>query len=159
MRSISVLCVPGEEPRAFTTRGEHSAPHRTVLARSSLFSATSSSHPRLDAGADLMIHSSPPEPSSVLLRPPEALEGGGATEDEPKVYLEAGELWRQFHKSGTEMVITKSGRYSNCLMITHGWELSLHVCVTPLSLLSAGACFRRSGPGAPGWTERPNIFF
>uniref|UniRef100_A0A668STT4 T-box domain-containing protein n=1 Tax=Oreochromis aureus TaxID=47969 RepID=A0A668STT4_OREAU len=31
-------------------------------------------------------------------------------EDEPKLYLEASELWRQFHKCGTEMVITKSGR-------------------------------------------------
>ncbi|KAK0144566.1 T-box transcription factor TBX3 [Merluccius polli] len=31
-------------------------------------------------------------------------------EDEPKVHLEAKELWRQFHQHGTEMVITKSGR-------------------------------------------------
>lgn len=31
-------------------------------------------------------------------------------EDEPKVTLEAKDLWDQFHKSGTEMVITKSGR-------------------------------------------------
>ncbi|XP_072289900.1 uncharacterized protein [Eucyclogobius newberryi] len=31
-------------------------------------------------------------------------------EDEPHVQLEAGDLWRQFHKCGTEMVITKSGR-------------------------------------------------
>ncbi len=31
-------------------------------------------------------------------------------EDDPKVTLEAKELWDQFHKIGTEMVITKSGR-------------------------------------------------
>nr|XP_060641437.1 T-box transcription factor TBX3 isoform X2 [Anolis sagrei ordinatus] len=31
-------------------------------------------------------------------------------EDDPKVHLEAKELWEQFHKRGTEMVITKSGR-------------------------------------------------
>jgi T-box protein 3 len=31
-------------------------------------------------------------------------------EDDPKVHLEAKELWDQFHKRGTEMVITKSGR-------------------------------------------------
>lgn len=31
-------------------------------------------------------------------------------EDDPKVTLEAKELWDQFHKLGTEMVITKSGR-------------------------------------------------
>lgn len=32
-------------------------------------------------------------------------------EDDPKVTLEAKELWDQFHKIGTEMVITKSGRW------------------------------------------------
>ncbi|KAJ8403898.1 hypothetical protein AAFF_G00347660 [Aldrovandia affinis] len=31
-------------------------------------------------------------------------------EDDPKVTLEAKDLWDQFHKIGTEMVITKSGR-------------------------------------------------
>ncbi|XP_051542802.1 T-box transcription factor TBX3-like [Myxocyprinus asiaticus] len=30
--------------------------------------------------------------------------------DDPAVHLEGKELWGQFHKSGTEMVITKSGR-------------------------------------------------
>jgi T-box protein 2 len=30
--------------------------------------------------------------------------------DDPKVELESKELWEQFHKLGTEMVITKSGR-------------------------------------------------
>ena len=30
--------------------------------------------------------------------------------DDPKVNLESRELWEQFHKIGTEMVITKSGR-------------------------------------------------
>ena len=30
--------------------------------------------------------------------------------DDPKVILEAKELWEQFHDIGTEMVITKSGR-------------------------------------------------
>ena len=32
-------------------------------------------------------------------------------QDDPKVNLEAKELWEQFHKIGTEMVITKTGRY------------------------------------------------
>lgn len=31
-------------------------------------------------------------------------------EDDPKVTLEGKELWEKFHKLGTEMVITKSGR-------------------------------------------------
>ena len=30
--------------------------------------------------------------------------------DDPKVNLECNELWQKFHKLGTEMVITKSGR-------------------------------------------------
>ena len=37
------------------------------------------------------------------------LEDDGVTDD-PKVTLEAKELWQQFHLLGTEMVITKSGR-------------------------------------------------
>ena len=31
-------------------------------------------------------------------------------QDDPKVTLEHKELWGKFHKYGTEMVITKSGR-------------------------------------------------
>lgn len=31
--------------------------------------------------------------------------------DDPKVELEGKELWDQFHSMGTEMVITKSGRF------------------------------------------------
>ena len=31
-------------------------------------------------------------------------------QDDPKVTLEQKDLWDQFHKYGTEMVITKSGR-------------------------------------------------
>ncbi|XP_035643360.1 T-box transcription factor TBX3 [Oncorhynchus keta] len=46
---------------------------------------------------------------SAKLSPPKTLETE-ATEDDPKVHLEARHLWTQFHKSGTEMVITKSGR-------------------------------------------------
>ena len=32
-------------------------------------------------------------------------------EDDPVVHIETKDLWEQFHKCGTEMVITKSGRY------------------------------------------------
>lgn len=31
-------------------------------------------------------------------------------DDDPKVTLESKNLWNEFHKMGTEMVITKSGR-------------------------------------------------
>lgn len=34
-------------------------------------------------------------------------------DDDPKVTLESKNLWKEFHKMGTEMVITKSGRYVN----------------------------------------------
>uniref|UniRef100_A0A8D0CJ02 T-box transcription factor 3a n=1 Tax=Scleropages formosus TaxID=113540 RepID=A0A8D0CJ02_SCLFO len=44
------------------------------------------------------------------LRPLKTLEPEEEVEDDPKVHLEAKELWEQFHKCGTEMVITKSGR-------------------------------------------------
>nr|XP_020040762.1 T-box transcription factor TBX3 [Castor canadensis] len=44
------------------------------------------------------------------LRPLKSMEPEEEVEDDPKVHLEAKELWDQFHKRGTEMVITKSGR-------------------------------------------------
>ncbi|KAI2664741.1 T-box transcription factor TBX3 [Labeo rohita] len=40
----------------------------------------------------------------------ETRDPGLAPEDDPVVHLEGRELWGQFHRSGTEMVITKSGR-------------------------------------------------
>lgn len=46
-----------------------------------------------------------------LLRPPPGLEPeDDGVQDDPKVTLEAKELWERFHTFGTEMVITKSGR-------------------------------------------------
>ncbi|XP_069827884.1 T-box transcription factor TBX2 [Dendropsophus ebraccatus] len=44
------------------------------------------------------------------LRSLKSLEPEEEVDDDPKVTLEAKELWDQFHKLGTEMVITKSGR-------------------------------------------------
>ncbi|XP_005986878.1 T-box transcription factor TBX2b [Latimeria chalumnae] len=44
------------------------------------------------------------------LRSLKSLEPEEEVEDDPKVTLEAKDLWDQFHKLGTEMVITKSGR-------------------------------------------------
>ncbi|KAK1892311.1 T-box transcription factor TBX3 [Dissostichus eleginoides] len=113
MRSFSKPCVPGEEPQIFPTRLGDSARHGTILSGPSLFSAMalasrSSIDPGLDAGAVPVTLQSQPE--QILCRPPGILEERGLTEDEPKVYLEAKNLWTQFHKFGTEMVITKSGR-------------------------------------------------
>jgi hypothetical protein len=46
-----------------------------------------------------------------MVRPLRALqpEEDGIVDD-PKVTLEGKDLWEKFHKLGTEMVITKSGR-------------------------------------------------
>lgn len=50
--------------------------------------------------------------AAAHLRPLRTLpaEDDGVTDD-PKVSLEAKDLWEKFHGLGTEMVITKSGRY------------------------------------------------
>ncbi|XP_053341966.1 T-box transcription factor TBX3a isoform X1 [Clarias gariepinus] len=48
--------------------------------------------------------------AAAHLRPLKTLEPEEEVEDDPKVHLEAKELWELFHKCGTEMVITKSGR-------------------------------------------------
>ena len=42
------------------------------------------------------------------MRPPPPEDDN--VKDDPKVNLEHKELWAEFHKQGTEMVITKSGR-------------------------------------------------
>ncbi|XP_023198750.1 T-box transcription factor TBX2-like isoform X1 [Xiphophorus maculatus] len=41
---------------------------------------------------------------------PELLDSADTAEEEPRVSLEAADLWKHFHTHGTEMVITKSGR-------------------------------------------------
>ncbi|KAJ1092331.1 hypothetical protein NDU88_005442 [Pleurodeles waltl] len=48
--------------------------------------------------------------AAAHLRPLKSLEPEEEVDDDPKVHLEAKDLWEQFHKRGTEMVITKSGR-------------------------------------------------
>jgi hypothetical protein len=50
-------------------------------------------------------------PVGVVPRPLRAIqpEDDGVVDD-PKVTLEGKDLWEKFHKLGTEMVITKSGR-------------------------------------------------
>ncbi|XP_069022131.1 T-box transcription factor TBX3 [Embiotoca jacksoni] len=113
MRSFSKLCVPGDVPQTFPARVGDAALHGALLSGPSVFPALAAStrgpsESGLDAGAEPMIHTSPPEQAAIFCRPPEILES--VEMDDPKVYLEAGDLWRQFHKCSTEMVITKSGR-------------------------------------------------
>uniref|UniRef100_UPI00398E9747 T-box transcription factor TBX2b isoform X2 n=1 Tax=Pristiophorus japonicus TaxID=55135 RepID=UPI00398E9747 len=67
--------------------------------------------PLTDANmAEAGIHVSALGHQSAHLRPLKSLEPEDEVEDDPKVNLEAKDLWDQFHKVGTEMVITKSGR-------------------------------------------------
>ncbi|XP_074528798.1 T-box transcription factor TBX2b-like [Halichoeres trimaculatus] len=47
---------------------------------------------------------------SVHPRSVKSLQAEEGQEDDPKVTLESQSLWNEFHKRGTEMVITKSGR-------------------------------------------------
>jgi hypothetical protein len=44
------------------------------------------------------------------MRPLRSYPEDDGVDDDPKVTLEGKELWEKFHKLGTEMVITKSGR-------------------------------------------------
>ncbi|XP_012705157.2 T-box transcription factor TBX3 [Fundulus heteroclitus] len=92
MRSF---CVP-DVPRTF------SSGVGTLLSESPLFLAPNLTSRRL----------SYPELGQPLVccGPPKILDSADTAEEEPIVYLEAAELWKQFHRYGTEMVITKSGR-------------------------------------------------
>ncbi|KAJ8346888.1 hypothetical protein SKAU_G00282890 [Synaphobranchus kaupii] len=66
---------------------------------------------QLMGAAESTLHFSLGHPAAAAhFRPLKSLEPEEEVEDDPKVHLEAKELWEQFHKRGTEMVITKSGR-------------------------------------------------
>lgn len=60
-----------------------------------------------------------------LLRPMEPEDDG--VRDDPKVNLEGLDLWEKFHASGTEMVVTKSGRSVFPGFGTSAYAVSLHL--------------------------------
>lgn len=60
-----------------------------------------------------LLHHMHPRPLRSL-EPPEQ-----DVHDDPKVDLEGKEMWEQFHKYGTEMVITKSGRFVYFFIYLH----------------------------------------
>lgn len=108
MRTFSKLRVSAEVPQTFPV---DAAPLGTLLSGVTLFPVVSTRGPSnrsVDSSIDPAVHASTPEHSAPFFRP--LVESGETAEDEPKLYLEASELWKQFHKCGTEMVITKSGR-------------------------------------------------
>lgn len=90
----------------FGYRGPQSAYLSALAALRQLpppFTSPSSS-PLINAEDMLAAHSLAPQ--SLPHFEPE----NDGIEDDPKVCLEAKDLWERFHGLGTEMVITKSGR-------------------------------------------------
>uniref|UniRef100_A0A3B4AIW3 T-box domain-containing protein n=1 Tax=Periophthalmus magnuspinnatus TaxID=409849 RepID=A0A3B4AIW3_9GOBI len=63
-----------------------------------------------EAAAAAGLHPALSHHQAAHLRGIKSLEPEEEVDDDPKVTLEAKDLWDQFHKLGTEMVITKSGR-------------------------------------------------
>ncbi|XP_072312273.1 T-box transcription factor TBX2b isoform X2 [Eucyclogobius newberryi] len=63
-----------------------------------------------EAAAAAGLHPALSHHQATHLRGIKSLEPEEEVDDDPKVTLEAKDLWDQFHKLGTEMVITKSGR-------------------------------------------------
>uniref|UniRef100_A0A8C7XE90 T-box transcription factor 4 n=1 Tax=Oryzias sinensis TaxID=183150 RepID=A0A8C7XE90_9TELE len=64
----------------------------------------------LSGAAEAGLHPALSHHQAAHLRGMKSLEPEEEVDDDPKVTLEAKDLWDQFHKLGTEMVITKSGR-------------------------------------------------
>ncbi|XP_056135541.1 T-box transcription factor TBX3 [Lampris incognitus] len=90
--------------------GHSALPSAAFPARGSLLRLAQSGA-TFDSGAATLTHTSPVAAvQSAHPAAPKLSETEDMTEDDPKVHLEGRDLWQQFHKFGTEMVITKSGR-------------------------------------------------
>ncbi len=102
---------PGALPlSAFFTAAQPSFFHALTFPDVASLSEPLSEQAASDAGlhAALGRQHQPAHPRSLKSLQPE--EGLG---DDPNVTLDSKNLWSEFHKRGTEMVITKSGRYVN----------------------------------------------
>ncbi|KAF7386737.1 hypothetical protein HZH66_011189 [Vespula vulgaris] len=82
------------------------------------------------------------------LVPPHHPEEDGVVDD-PKVTLEGKELWEKFHKLGTEMVITKSGRSSSSNSNTNSTSI---IAILENSILILHAV-NRTPPEGSSWVE------
>lgn len=72
--------------------------------------ATGNNNASNGSGTNGTTSSSPADDHIIGLRPPLSSHDDDGVVDDPKVTLEGRDLWEKFHKLGTEMVITKSGR-------------------------------------------------
>ncbi|XP_063922329.1 optomotor-blind protein-like isoform X1 [Zophobas morio] len=95
--SQNAHCYPG----ALLPKINHPHPHHAALA----------GHPYTTAEDVVLAAVAAHNHHPAMVRPLRAIqpEEDGVVDD-PKVTLEGKELWEKFHKLGTEMVITKSGR-------------------------------------------------
>lgn len=59
------------------------------------------------------------ESEDPLLESPQPAAGcaapGPGTGEEPRVELQGSDLWKRFHEIGTEMIITKAGRWGSAM--------------------------------------------
>ncbi|XP_012274205.1 optomotor-blind protein [Orussus abietinus] len=120
---------PHLNPHGLTPPGLGLGPHTPEEAHAAVLAAAAAAlHHQGAPGGPGMRPLRPPLPPGMLhasphplathhalagphqpLAPPHHPEEDGVVDD-PKVTLEGKELWEKFHKLGTEMVITKSGR-------------------------------------------------
>ncbi|EFN81855.1 Optomotor-blind protein [Harpegnathos saltator] len=119
---------PHLNPHGITPPGLGLGPHTPEEAAVLAAAAAALHHHHQGPGGPAMRPLRPPLPPGMLhtsphplathhplaaphhpLVPPHHPEEDGVVDD-PKVTLEGKELWEKFHKLGTEMVITKSGR-------------------------------------------------
>lgn len=83
-------CYPGLLPKL------PPPPHPYTTAEDVVLAAAAAAHHHHHPGMVRPLRALQPEDDGVV--------------DDPKVTLEGKDLWEKFHKLGTEMVITKSGR-------------------------------------------------
>lgn len=103
MRGFTGPFVPGRVPPAVSLHGG-------LFAGPSLLSdVTFPLHGPAEASLEAPMTRAP-EASLTWRGPSEAMHEGRGENEEPKLCLESRDLWMEFHKLGTEMVITKSGR-------------------------------------------------
>lgn len=97
------------------------------------------------------IHYQPPMPGTHLPRSSCHLLQCGAQPTVPQVILEEQELWQEFYNVGTEMILTKSGRFEAAVRVNR------RKFKTQVYNLIAGECFRDVGSDWLDWNPTPSI--